>query len=142
MKRNSTTIYLESPNATTLLPFINNAPDFTGIDEPTLSVLQQAWDDFLASGQALEVVPDPEPIPTPKEPDWTGFNVAVFQDGHWDAWELPQSLKMALIAAAVGRNTEAFQNTWKLAIEVSPPSVEGLQVWRNLAQTYNLPVNL
>ena len=142
MKRTPTKIYLESPNATTLVPWVNNAPDFSEFSEPTLSVLQQAWQGFLASGEELEVAPDPEPIPTPKEPDWTGFNVAVFQDGHWDAWELPQSLKMALIAAAVGRNTEAFQNTWKLAIEVSPPSVDGLQVWRNLAQTYNLPVSL
>lgn len=141
MKRNNN-ILLKVLEYTICLPWVNNAPDFTGIEEPTLSVLQKAWNDFLASGEELEIIPDPEPIPPPKEPDWTGFNVAVFQDGHWDAWALPPSLKMALIAAAVGRNAEAFQNTWDLAIEVSPPSAEGLQIWRDLAKEHNLPVNL
>jgi hypothetical protein len=71
MKRNSATLYLESPGATTPLPWVDGAPDLSGFTEPTLSVLQQSWADFLASGQELEVVPDP--LPPPPEPDWRGF---------------------------------------------------------------------
>ena len=72
MKRNSTTLFLESLNATTLLPWVNNAPDFTGIEEPTLSILQTAWE---AGKDSIEIIPDPEPIPIPeiKNPDWEGL---------------------------------------------------------------------
>ena len=71
MKRNSTTLFLESPGATTPLPWVDSAPDFSGFTDPTLSVLQQSWTDFLASGQELEVIADP--VPPPPQPDWDGF---------------------------------------------------------------------
>ena len=71
MKRNSTTLFLESPGATTPLHWVNNAPDFSAFTEPTLSVLQQAWQDFLNSGQELEVIPDP--TTSAPAPDWDGF---------------------------------------------------------------------
>jgi hypothetical protein len=73
MKRNSTTLFLESPNATTPVPWVDGAPDLSGFTEPTLSVLQQSWADFLASGQELEVIPDPEPSQPTPAPDWDGF---------------------------------------------------------------------
>ena len=71
MKHNSITLFLESPGATTPLPWVDSAPDFTGFTEPTLSVLQQSWTDFLASGEELEVIADP--VPPPPQPDWDGF---------------------------------------------------------------------
>ena len=71
MQRNSTTLFLISPGATTPIPWVSNAPDFSGFQEPTLSILQQSWQNFLASGEPLEVITDPEP-PEP-EPDWQGF---------------------------------------------------------------------
>jgi hypothetical protein len=74
MKRNSTSIFVESPNSITALPWVNNAPDFTGFEDPTLSVLVNAWNDFLASGQELEIIPDPEPVVTP---DWDGLSNRV-----------------------------------------------------------------
>ena len=73
MKRNTTTLFLQSSNSITPISWINNAPDFTGIEEPTLSVLQKAWNDFLESGEELEIIPDPEPIPEIKNPDWEGL---------------------------------------------------------------------
>ena len=88
MKRNSTTLYLESPGATTPLPWVNNAPDFTGFTEPALSVLQQAWQDFLDSGQELEIIPDPEPAPEQIEPDWPGFNMAISLDTNMIQYEI------------------------------------------------------
>ena len=71
MKRNSTTLFLTSPGATTALPWVDNAPDFSEFTNPTLAVLQQSWQNFLDLGVPLEVIPDPsssKPVP-----DWEGF---------------------------------------------------------------------
>ena len=68
MKRNSNTLFLESLNAITPVLWVNNAPDFTRFTEPTLSILESAWQAFLSSGDDLEVVPDP--IPATPDPDW------------------------------------------------------------------------
>jgi hypothetical protein len=46
MKKNSTTLFLESPNAITPVAWINNQPDFSAFTEPTLSVLKKAWQDL------------------------------------------------------------------------------------------------
>jgi len=71
MKRNSSFVFISTKNATTPVPWIDGALDFTKFSEPTLSVLQKAWADFTASGKELEVVADPEPAPP--DPDWRGF---------------------------------------------------------------------
>ena len=86
MKRNSTTLYLQSPGATTPISWVNNAPDFSAFTEPTLSVLQKAWQDFLDSGEELEVIPDPEPVPEPVVPNWDAslnfsVNTVTYNDG-------------------------------------------------------------
>lgn len=39
--------------------------------EPTLSILQQSWQDFLDNEEELEVIPDPPP--SPSVPDWEKF---------------------------------------------------------------------
>jgi len=70
MKRNSTTIFIESTGATTSLPWLGSEPDFSGIPEPTLSVILSAWED---GKDTIEVVSDPEPFVEVKEPDWEGL---------------------------------------------------------------------
>ena len=84
MKRNSITLFLTSPGATTPVQWVNNAPDFTGFAEPTLSVLQNSWQAFLDSGEELEVISDPEPL-TP-EPDWAGFRSDVLSSAAIATW--------------------------------------------------------
>lgn len=84
MKRNSTTLFLESPGATTPVPWVNNAPDFSFFTEPTLSVLQNSWQAFLDSGEQLEVIPDPEP--PPPDPDWMGFKTDYKSSPTIRAW--------------------------------------------------------
>lgn len=84
MNRNSTTLFLVSPNATTLVPWVNDEPDFSGFPEPTLSILQQAWQDFLDSGEELEIIPDPEP--PPPAPDWLGFKADYKSSPTIRAW--------------------------------------------------------
>jgi hypothetical protein len=81
MQRNSNTLFLIAPGPTTvLLPWVNNAPDFTGFTDPTLSVLQQSWVAFLESGGELEVIADP--VPSPPQPDWDGFLAEFLSPGN------------------------------------------------------------
>lgn len=58
-------IVLRTNGTSFVLPYVGNAPDFSSFTEPTLSILQKAWQDFINSGQELEVVPDPEPETDP-----------------------------------------------------------------------------
>jgi hypothetical protein len=138
MKRNSTTLYLESPGATTPVPWVDGAPNFSGFTEPTLSVLQKSWTDFLASGQELEVIPDPPP--PPPEPDWTAFNTAMLSDSNWQAWALPADLRNAMIAASINSNLTSLENAYAIAKAAVPPSAEAIAGWQSLADTYNIPI--
>ena len=138
MKRNSTILFLESPGGTTALPWVGNTPDFSGFTDPTLSVLQQSWADFLASGQELEVIPDPPP--PPPEPDWTAFNTAMLSDSNWQAWALPADLKNAMIAASINSNLTSLENAYAIAKAAVPPSAEAITRWQGLADTYNIPI--
>jgi hypothetical protein len=76
MKRNSTTIYIESPSGDpnapciTPIPWLNNAPDFNGITEPTLSVLRASYE---RNKDNIIVIPDPVPQPVIPQPDPKGF---------------------------------------------------------------------
>ena len=138
MKLNATTLFLESPGATTPVPWVDGAPDLSGFTEPTLSVLQQSWTDFLASGQELEVIPDPPP--PPPEPDWTAFNTAMLSDSNWQAWALPADLRNAMIAASINSNLVSLENAYAIAKAAVPPSAEAITGWQGLADTYNVPI--
>lgn len=83
-RRNSTTIFITSPGAITPLPWVNNAPDFSGIEEPTLSVLISSWNAFLVSGEELEIIPESEPIPQIIAPNWQGFGGALLQSAFYE----------------------------------------------------------
>ena len=79
MKRNSTQLELITPGATTWLPWVSDPgsnrvdgyPIFDGFSGQSRSIRESAWQDFLASEDPLEVIPDP--LPPPPEPDWAGF---------------------------------------------------------------------
>lgn len=72
MKRNSSTLFLDSPGAITPIPWIDGSPDFSAFSEPTLSVLITSWKEFLISGEELEIILDSEPTEI-KEADWNGL---------------------------------------------------------------------
>lgn len=113
MKRDSATLFLESPGATTPLPWVNDAPDFSGFTEPTLSVLQQSWAAFLESGQELEVIPDPPPPPPlPPEPAWDDFiapfTQPAFAGSMYDIIET--KVQNAQITAQTEEETRAAMN--------------------------------
>jgi len=154
MKRNSTTIFLESPGATTSLPWVENAPDFTGFAEPTLSVLQNSWQAFLDSGEELEVISDPEP-PSPA-PDWEKFIQQFTLPGnplyHATASKVQISgelviehwtnIRLGLLSPSI-RNEEWLQLTYDYLKFIlnqagNPLSTEEQQAWTQLASECNI----
>lgn len=139
MKRNSTTLFLESPGAITPVPWVDNAPDFSGFSEPVLGVLQSSWQDFLDSGEELEVVP--EPPPPPPEPDWLGFNTEMFLDKDWSSYINPPMLMAAATSAALSRDVAQLQYCLELAYQtVGEPSEAARTRWNNLAQRFHIGV--
>lgn len=139
MKRNSTTLFLVSPGATTLIPWVNNGPDFSAFTEPTLSVLQKAWQDFLDSGEELEIIPDPEP--PPPAPDWTGFNLAMVGSSFTD-WlsTFPEAYRVAAIQASANRNLEQLQSFYDLLVQTKKPLSSETAEWRSVADQFNVPM--
>jgi hypothetical protein len=147
LKRNSTTLFLTSPGATTPIPWVNNAPDFSAFTEPTLSVLQQSWQDFVDSGEALEVIPDPEPVVEPPTPDWDGFNAYMLSDpmfkGYRDTVRTADGdLTGALFDAYEMVDTKgvaAFSLVWGRWVSVSGITVADREVIATVAEGFNLP---
>ena len=127
IKRNSTTIFLASSGSTTALPWVNNAPDFSGFQEPTLSILQQAWTDFLESGQALEVITDPEPpTPQPRSIDMRRLRLALLQMDLLDS-----------IDAVIARQERSAQIEWEFATNVQSDHPLVLQIATALSLNIN-----
>lgn len=149
MKRNSTTLFLTSPGATTPVPWVNNAPDFNGFTEPTLSVLQNSWQEFLNSGQELEVVPDPEPVPEPTTPDWDSFNAYMLSDAMFKSYRdtvrvVDGELNSALFDAyslVDTKGTGAFSVVWTQWCVVSQITVLHKEDIANVAEGFNLPAD-
>jgi hypothetical protein len=148
MKRNSTILYLTSPGATTPLPWVSNSPDFTDFTEPTLSVLQQSWQDFLDSGEELEVIPDPEPIPEPVVPNWDGFNAYMLTDITFKSYRdtvraIDGDLNAALFNAyaLIERNgVGAFTLVWGQWVQLSSITTQHKNTIAAVAESFNLPI--
>ena len=127
MKRNSTTIFLASHGSTTALPWVNNAPDFSGFQEPTLSILQRSWSDFLESGQELEVIPDPEPpTPQPRSVDMRRLRLALLQMDLLDS-----------IDAVIAGQERSAQIEWEFATNVQSDHPLVLQIATALSLNIN-----
>ena len=127
MKRNSTTLFLTSPGATTAITWDNNAPDFTGFTEPTLSVLQQSWQNFLDLGEPLEVVPDPgPPAPQPRSIDMRRLRLALLQMDLLDS-----------IDAVIAGQERSAQIEWEFATNVQSDHPLVLQIATALSLNIN-----
>lgn len=74
MRRTTIKIEIVTEGAVTWLPWTGNAPDFTGFQGRTLSVLQEAWE---AGKNNIEVIPDLAPEPVAITPDWDGLSARV-----------------------------------------------------------------
>jgi len=148
MNRNSTTLFLTSPGATTPIPWVNNAPDFSAFTNPTLSVLQQSWQAFLDSGAELEVIPDPEPVVEPPTPDWDSFNAYMLSDSMFKGYRdtvrtADGELNSALFDAyglVATNGVAAFSLVWGgIWVPVSGITVADREVIAGVAEGFNLP---
>jgi len=85
MKRNSTTIYIETETGDpakpciTPLSWLNNAPDFSSATEPSLSVLKSAYE---RGKNNIVVIPDPVfAVPLPRSIDMRRLRKALSKLG-------------------------------------------------------------
>ena len=149
MKRNSITLFLQSPGAITPVPWVDNAPDFSQFSEPTLSVLVKAWDDFVASGELLEVIPDPVEVVEPSQPNWDGFNGYMLIDSLFKSYRdivrpIDGDLNGALFDAYGLVSTNgfvAFSLVWGYWCQVSGITGDDRSVIANTAHFFNLPAD-
>lgn len=150
MKRNLTTLFLTSPGATTPIPWVNNAPDFSSLTNPTLSVLQQSWQDFVNSGEVLEIIPDPEPVVEPPTSDWDSFNATLITDPayHQAVANIRASALPGLdtpVVVALGQVPDKGVSSFSLAFtpfcEYGQVSIEQRKQWAQLAESFNLPAD-
>jgi hypothetical protein len=148
MNRNSTTLFLESTGATTPVPWVNNEPDFTGFTDPTLSVLKMAWQEFLDSGEELEVILDPEPLPPALVEDWPNFSLYLF--GHpafvtygvtantVNPWMLPAVVERYGRVLPEGLAESNFPFYWNIFCQALSVTTEHRNEWADMADTFNL----
>jgi hypothetical protein len=151
MIRNSTTLFLVSPGATTPIPWVNGEPDFSGFTEPTLSVLQNSWQQFLDSGTELEIVPDPEPVEEIPPPQWENFNFYLLTHPSFVAYGLGVSSANPFLVpgiverygkvADVGVSGSGFGAYWNYFCQALEVTTEHRNEWANQAQEFNLPVD-
>ncbi len=147
MKRNSTILFLESPNTTTPVAWVNNQPDFTGFTEPTLSVLQKAWQDFLDSGEELEIIPDLEPTTDTPPANWDNFNLQMMTNSRFNQ-VYNQCLSVAPIVAnalptaldqVTTKGYSLFTIIWNQLCVIGGATAEDKQLWGGYAEANNLP---
>ena len=141
MKRNSTQIELITPGATTWLPWISDLgsnrvdgyPIFDGFTGQSRSIRESAWQDFLASEDPLEIIPDP--TPPPPEPDWTAFNMAMLADTDWGSWiGLSPLLLSATTSASLATDLSQLQMGIDAAKASLPdPGATALARWQGYA---------
>ena len=151
MKRNATTIFVESSSGDianpciTPIPWLNNAPDFTGITEPTLSVLRAAYE---ASKDNVVVIADPA-LPQILQPDWEGFknhldtnvineqmltvNISVATDAF-------QAISFILGGIEVVDNIRQINIFYQVFVQKSPPEL--VAALSDAIARFNIPIEL
>lgn len=147
MRRNSTILFLESPNSVTPIPLVNGNPDFSGFEEPTLSVLQKAWQDFLASGEEIEIIPSLEQEPDPVAPNWDEFNFALSSDATFISYlkTINRINPVATPALLIQYNKIASEGIlpfipyFEMFCQAANVLPAHRQQWATLAERFNLP---
>lgn len=151
MRRNSTQLELITPGATTWLPWVSDPgsnrvdgyPNFNGFAGQSRTIREAAWQDFLDSGEELEVIPDPPP-PTP-EPDWTAFNLAMIPpqgESEFEFWldQFKILYQSSLATAAASGNAVETQRIYDLLKLQHPPTAEQCATWQALADLHHVPL--
>ena len=126
MKRSSTTLFLECPNAILPVPWSGIENVIANIQStyqsPTKEVAITSWQAFVASGDELVVIPDP--MPTPPQPDWDGFMVECND----------------VFAAGMQANYLVFTQVFNMLLALKGKGAldENSPEWRNFALNYQI----
>lgn len=149
MKRNSTTLFLESQNATTLVPWNDGTPDFSAFEEPTLSVLRDSWTNFINDGGIAEYAEELEPTEVIElvAPNYPAFNVYMLTNSANIAYEVSLNsinpkLSQAVTLAynnIVDRGLEDFAQIFPIFCSTANVSQSHREEWALAAVSYNLP---
>lgn len=126
---------------------INDIPDFSAFSEPTLFILQKAWQDFFASGEEIEVIPSLEQDPDPVTLDWNGFNFALFSDATFIPYLMainavnPAAIPALLIQynKVASEGVLPFTPYFEMFCQVTNVLPAHRQQWAALAEYFNLP---
>jgi hypothetical protein len=151
MKRNATTIFIESLSGDianpciTPIPWLKNAPDFTGIAEPTLSVLKAAYE---ASKDNVVVIADPA-LPQILQPDWEGFKNHLDSTGIYEqmlavdfsvATDAFQAISFILGGIEVVNNIRQINIFYQVFVRKSP--AELVKALSDAIARFNIPIDL
>ena len=151
MRRNSTHLELITSGATTWLPWISDPgsnrvdgyPNFDGFTGQSRSIRESAWQDFLDSGEELEIIPDPEP--PPPEPDWLSFNLAMIPptaESTFEVWlgQFKEPYRAALAVASSEGNAERVQGQYEILKDLASPTAEQITEWQGIADANHVPL--
>ena len=146
MKRSETTIYLECNDTISILPWINDEPNFSGVTEPTLSVLQKVWQDFIESDEEIEIIPNPEPIADPV-PSWVGFNLAISFEQNMINYEAIANTRHPSIVGKkdlaysfiIDHGVDDFAVAFPLFCQIAEVAQEHRNLWATIAESFDLP---
>lgn len=142
-------ICIDTLDSKTIVPWVNDAPDFSTFTDPTLSVLTNAWNTFINNGGVVEIVPDPEPYVEPATPNWDGFNGFILSDitfntyygaGLTTAPAVTSSLPAALAQVATN-GVGAFAMVFNGFCGAAGVTSEHRGLWANEAEDFNLPTD-
>jgi hypothetical protein len=151
MNRNSTTIFIESSSGDianpciTPIPWFKNAPDFTGITEPTLSVLKAVYE---SSKDNVVVVADLA-LPQILQPDWEGFKNHLDTSGIYQqmleadfslATDAFQAISFIMGEIEVGDNIRQINIFYQVFVQKSPPEL--IKALSEAIARFNIPIQI
>ena len=149
MKRSSTTLFLESPNSVTMVPWNDGSPDFSAFEEPTLSVLINSYTNFVGGGGTVELAPELEPVEFEQlnAPDYTSFNTYMLTNPANIAYELAVNAINPKLSQAVGlaynniesRGLNDFAQVFPIFCSVANVTQNHRDEWAEFAASKNLP---
>lgn len=144
MIRNSATLFLQSYGTTTPVPWIDGSPDFSAFTEPTKSVLEKAWTDFVESGAEVEIIPDPEPVQEALVPNWQQWQLAILSNSSVvQAFEVLPKLITGSLTTLIGQvadKPDTVQSIAALWAQIASSIPQGVRnTIREAAIAANLP---
>lgn len=107
MKRNSRHLLITIQGINFSVPWVSDAPVFSGMPTHLIQIAENNWQDFVASGDELEVIADPVPTPVIRIIDMRRLKLALLQLDLLDD-----------IDAAIAAKPRQAQIEWEFATDV------------------------